>query len=245
MTSCPRCGRIADDEFVCADCGMSLALARRARPQPSPGLIDALGFAEEDDAAPRAQRDVRMWRLAAVICVGCLVAAVIAIVVLRSGGGSAKSHSGALPGPATSGSSPGAVGPLSSNLASPSLRTSTAEATPTPTKSSPSPSRTRSGARSSSSSTTPESSPVAATRSVRAAKGALDNGCGPHCYRLVVTLSAFPVGPHKVACWSEHGGLFGSYTTSATTSDACAFRRPHDSVWAVVDDRYRSNAVLW
>jgi hypothetical protein len=75
--------------------------------------------------------------------------------------------------------------------------------------------------------------------------GAPDQQCGPHCYRVVVTLADFPSGTHRVACWGGHGGLFASYTTSAVTSATCSYRKPHDSVWVIVDGTYRSNTVSW
>jgi hypothetical protein len=80
---------------------------------------------------------------------------------------------------------------------------------------------------------------------VHAAKGSPDPTCGPHCYRLVVTLSSFASGTHQVTCWSLHSGAFGSYTTTSTTSAGCSFRRPNDSVWAIVDGSHRSNRVTW
>jgi hypothetical protein len=248
MTTCPRCGRVADDEFVCADCGMSLALIRRARPQPAPGLIDALGFAEEEDAvAPPTQPDVRIWRLAAVVGIGCLVVATFAILLLRSGG-SPTAHRGALPvstTPATSSAVPRSSELQSSDLRSRATPTSSVARTPTRTKSSPTPSPTHSRRRATSSSAAPRTRTLAETRAVTVAKGALTGQCGPHCYQLVVSLSGFPGGTHRVACWAQRGGMFGNYTTSANTSAACAYKRPNDSVWAVVDGRYHSNTITW
>jgi hypothetical protein len=60
----------------------------------------------------------------------------------------------------------------------------------------------------------------------------------------VVTLSNFSAGSHTVKCFSQHDGEFGSYTTSATTSSECTFRRPNDTVYVVVDGHH-SNAVIW
>jgi len=60
-----------------------------------------------------------------------------------------------------------------------------------------------------------------------------------------VTLSAFPSGAHAVACYSAREGLFDSYTTSAIASAGCAYKRPRDSVWVIVDHTYRSNTVSW
>jgi hypothetical protein len=243
MTTCPRCGRVADDEFVCPACGMSLALARRPKPEGSSGLMDALGFGAADEAgdAP-ARSDVRAWRLAAVLTVGCLVTAILALVLLRSGG---SQHPEVAAPPSTSGSSsaPFAPGGTSAPGSPPTTTAALTSTSLTPSRSA-SASHTRSHA-ASPSSPAPATSAVAATRAVRVSKGASDTACGPHCYRVNVALSGFPGGTHRVACWSAHGGLFGSYGTSALTSAKCAFRRPNDTVWVVVDGTYRSNAVVW
>jgi hypothetical protein len=208
MTTCPQCGRVAGDEFVCADCGMSLALARRtaaveaaqaaaaAAELPSPGLLDEFGSEEAIDGDP--ERDVTAWRLAAIVCITCVVAAVTAIVLLHQHGSPDKQA--ALPFTTSSGAG------------------STTPAVPSSSSGAP---------------------------STRAAKGSPDPDCGPHCYRLVVSLSGFSSGQHRVSCWSGHDGQFASYLTSATVSDSCAFRRPNDVVWAVVDGTYKSNSVTW
>jgi hypothetical protein len=60
----------------------------------------------------------------------------------------------------------------------------------------------------------------------------------------VVRLINFGAGVHSVRCQSARGGEFGSYSTSATISTGCSYRRPNDSVWVVVDGR-RSNTVVW
>src|SRR6266498_500158 len=94
MTTCPRCGRVADDEIVCPNCGMSLALARLSAAQSAPGLMDDLGAeagaevaAEEGaDESEGSSRDVKMWRLAALVCLTCLLAATTAIVLLNQHG---------------------------------------------------------------------------------------------------------------------------------------------------------------
>jgi hypothetical protein len=74
-------------------------------------------------------------------------------------------------------------------------------------------------------------------------KGALAT-CGPHCFPLVVRLTNFSPGTHTVNCFSGHDGQFGSYSTSATTSSGCTYRRPNDIVYVEVDGR-RSNAIIW
>jgi len=61
----------------------------------------------------------------------------------------------------------------------------------------------------------------------------------------VVSLTGFGRSAHQVACWAGHGGLFGQYPTSSSTSSGCSYRHPHDVVWVVVDGRYRSNTVAW
>lgn len=247
MTTCPRCGRVADEEIVCPDCGMSLALARRASETAvTADLTDALGFG--DEAAPAAP-DVRVWRLGALVLACCVFAAAAAFLLLRQHG--SGQHDTALPVSSTS-SSTGPT-PSSSSAATstgaptqPVARTSATPSTTKPASShgEPSSSAVTSGS-SQNQGSSPRSSLASATRTVHAAQGALDESCGRHCYRLVVTLSAFPAGSHRVTCWALRGGVFGSYTTSSTTSTGCAYRHPHDSVWVIVDGRYRSNTVSW
>jgi hypothetical protein len=252
MTTCPRCGRVADDEIVCADCGMSLALTQRmaavaaahaeAAPAPPDGLLDEFG---SEPAADEPARDVRVWRLAAIVCATCVLAAVVAIVLLNQHGSRHRSNVGL---PLTSGPATTRDGQASSSSTAQSTQASAHPSTSaSPTKSSTSPSKSK---------TSPKASPVSdrstsaaqgsgSIPSVHAARGALDPSCGPHCYHLVVTLSGFSGGAHQVTCFSDHGGELGSYTTSSTTSSGCSDRRPHDSVYAVVDGRYRSNRVTW
>jgi hypothetical protein len=250
MTTCPQCGRVADDEVVCADCGMSLALTRRmaavqaaqatAVVAPAGGLMDEFAPDEPEDDHP--DRDVNVLRLAAIVCITCLVAAAIAVLLLRQDGSSPK-HA-ALPFSTSSGAGSGAASTANAGPASGRTSTTTA-AGPSPSPSS-SPSRTKS--RSASPSPSPSrsrTSLASATRTVRVAKGAADADCGPHCYRLVVTLSAFPGGTHHISCVALRGGVFGTYTTSSTTSSGCSYRRPNDSVWAVVDNTYRSSTLNW
>jgi hypothetical protein len=257
MTTCPQCGRVAGDEFVCADCGMSLALARRtaaveaaqaaaaAAELPSPGLLDEFGSEEAIDGDP--ERDVTAWRLAAIVCITCVVAAVTAIVLLHQHGSPDKQA--ALPFTTSSGAGSTTPAVPSSSSGAPSTRASSTK----PTKPTRTPTPTASRSKSASpkpSSTAPRStasrtSLASSTRTVRAAKGSPDPDCGPHCYRLVVSVSGFSSGQHRVSCWSGHDGQFASYLTSATVSDSCAFRRPNDVVWAVVDGTYKSNSVTW
>jgi hypothetical protein len=236
---------VADDEIVCPACGMSLALARRARPQPA--LTDTLGFAAADDA-PSAYRDVPARRLVALLFLGCLVVAATALLVLDAG--KPARHETALPLPSAPRSSSAASVPVEdrSQTATPlSTGTRATPARPTATRT---PTRAASSARphpvpSRSGSPAPATSAVAETRSVRVSRGAVDTACGPHCYRVAVSLSGFSAGTHQVACWAGHAGEFGGYRTSAGTSASCAYRHPHDVVWVIVDGRYRSNSVLW
>jgi hypothetical protein len=262
MTTCPRCGRVAD-ELVCAECGMSLALARRraeppppespqpaapvALPPPSADLMDELA-AEDEDA--ETGRDVRVLRLAALVVMTCLLAAAAAIVLLHQRGSTPHNDVG-LVQPTGSNAAPSGATPTSRPSSAPSARHSTQPTSPaTPSSSKPKPTASQVAKRSSSSapsrttSTTRSGAPPAA-RSVHLAKGGLDPSCGPHCYQLVVTLSDFAAGAHHITCLSQHGGQFGSYTTSATTSAGCADRRPHDVVWVLVDGSYRSNTVTF
>jgi hypothetical protein len=60
-----------------------------------------------------------------------------------------------------------------------------------------------------------------------------------------VLLSGFSGGAHQVTCQAGRGGTFGQYTTSSQASAQCAYRRPNDSVWVVVDGQYRSNTLAW
>jgi hypothetical protein len=250
MTTCPRCGRVAGDEIVCAGCGMSLALARRSAADA--GLIDSLGLAETGGAAP-AGRDARLWRLALLVCAICVLAVVGALLLLHQHGGRPADLAGA---PTTTAGSPSpspAGTPAVTSSPTPSPTGSPAPRTPAP---STSPSTGRSGSPSEVAlhSTSPARGTVARTsagrppgtpRSVALARGGAGTQCGPHCYSLVVTLAGFPGGSHAVACFSGHSGRFGGYSTTAATSSGCTFKRPHDTVWVLVDGRYRSNTLTW
>lgn len=63
MTTCPRCGRDADDEFVCAECGAFLAA--------------------DQDEGPAG--DVPVRRVALIAVLVCLLAVGAAAVLLRRG----------------------------------------------------------------------------------------------------------------------------------------------------------------
>jgi hypothetical protein len=236
---------------------MSLALARRAvadaeaaraalaaaSAAAAPDLLDELASEEELAGSPG---DAKTWRLAALVGVTCLLAIATAIVLLRQHGSPNDDVGLQLP-PNSSprGSTPSASSPASGS--SPSAATTSGG---TPSSTTPKPTASQAAHRSTSTKPTPT---TAATHrgapgtnpSVHAAKGALDQDCGPHCYQLVVTLSAIPAGTHSVACWSSHGGMFASYQTSAVTSSDCSLQKPNASVWAVVDGKYRSNTVAW
>jgi hypothetical protein len=250
MTTCPRCGRDADDEIVCADCGMSLALTQRmaavaaaqASVPPPAGLLDEFGPEPETD---EPERDVRMWRLAAIVCLTCVLAAVVAIVLLNQHGSPHRSNAG-LPFTTAPGTSPGGASSSGSSAGESSRDASAQPSSPSVTKSSASPSKSKkTSAPASPVSDRSTSSPAGPTPTVQIARGASDPTCGRHCYRIVVQLSAFTAGSHRIACISSHGGQFGSYTTSSTTSSGCADRRPHDSAYVIVDGKYRSNTVSW
>jgi hypothetical protein len=242
LTTCPRCGRVAGDEVVCAGCGLSLALTRRKGSADSAALIEALGAAEEHSPI---SRDVKIWRVALLVCVTCLIAGVAALVLLHQHGSDKAGRELPLPtAPATSPEVSALATPAASSVTRsghPSTTTTTKpEVGHSPTTAAPS--KTASTAPRSLQRTT---SSTPAVRSVHVSRGSLDPKCGPHCHRLNVTLSAFPSGTHRVACWSARGGLFSSYATTAVTSADCTDKRPHDSVWVSVDARYRSNTVTW
>lgn len=249
MTTCPRCGRIAEDEIVCGNCGLSLALIRRAAAEAGSGaLIDE--FAAEDDSGDGG-RDVRVWRFVGLVALVCVLAAAAAIVLLHQHG-SGKRNAGlpvlAAPGTtaSTSGLTPASTTRRPSTSSLPSTRV-----TPSPSRStSPRPSRTATRSTSSTPTSAPPSTPPSRTRaiparSVQVAQGAVATQCGPHCYLVSVTLSGFPSGSYRVTCQATRGGLFGQYTTSSSVSAQCSYRRPNDSVWVVVDGRYRSNTLAW
>jgi hypothetical protein len=252
MTTCPRCGRVAGDEIVCAQCGMSLALVRRNAAARSTGPIDALALAEDGGADTR---DVKLWRVGALVGLTCLLAAAAAIVLLNQHG-SGKADLGLPRTTAPSRAAPPldpsvdpSGGPTRVPAETPTAVKITGPAPPTRSKASQAAARSTSTASRRATSAPPSraarTSSAAPGRSVHLVKGALDRPCGPHCYYLVVTLVAFPGGTHSVACWAGRGGLFARYTMTAATSATCFYKRPRDSVWVVVDGTDRSNTLGW
>lgn len=249
MTTCPRCGRVADDEFVCAGCGAFLA--------------------GSEGAGPAATVSVR--RVAVLVLVVCLLALGGAALLLHGGGGGhrvdlsiplgtsrvelstvplgAPDDSSAGAGTSSaprSHSRPSTASPTASprrdrsaaRNASPTRGTSTR---PAPSSSS-SPPSTSHPSPSPPPSTSRHPSPPAAPA---VALGQHSSGtCGPHCHTLVVTLSGFPSGAHQVSCYDDHARQFASYTTSSTTSSGCSYDRPNASVYVIVDGT-RSNTVSW
>jgi hypothetical protein len=247
---------VADDEVVCADCGMSLAAAQGSA-ESSAGLMDELGFAEERDSWTI---EVRTWRVAAFAGVACLLITATAILLLQQDG--SRKPTVGLPAPTTvtgapdefPGPSSFAVWPTTSAIpsVSPSHRaTSTKSRTRSASPSSTGPAASTSAAPTSSgprTSPAPTTSSSSVVRSVHLSKGALDVRCGRHCYHLVVSLSGFPSAAHQVTCWSSARGgrSFGSYTTTSVVSTNCAYTSNGSAaVWVVVDSTYRSNTVAW
>lgn len=264
MMICPRCGWAADGGVVCAHCGMSLAAAQ-SDAEDAALFMDDLGFAEGQESSAR---EVRPWRLATLVVITCLLVTATAIVLLQQGG----SHKAAdvLPAPTDSASASGESTPgFPTDLLSRSSTVKSAVASHHPTRSATA-SRSGTATRSATSSPSapgastsvvltqtssaihsPSSStsvapppPPPTVRTVTLARGSLDSGCGPHCYRLVVTLSGFSSGAHQVSCRSDRGTI-GVYTTSSTTSSDCAYSRHNVNVWVVVDSAYQSNTVTW
>lgn len=248
MATCPRCGRDADDEFVCAGCGAFLA---------------------GDEAGPAAA--VSVGRVAVLVLIVCLLGAGGAALLLSDSGGGHRADQPipvvgspvelsnaplGSPGESSSGRAVGGVAthpstsssatrtrkpsPTASTSAHPSSSAPRSSSNPAPTSAAPRPSTSHSTSRPPSS-TPPSSAPL--TPEVRLSKGTLAT-CGPQCFPLVVTLTDFSAGSHTVKCFSGHDGLFGSYTTSATTSSGCTYRRPNDTVYVVVDG-HRSNVIVW
>jgi hypothetical protein len=253
MTTCPRCGRDADDEFVCADCGAFLA---------------------GGEGEPAAAVSVR--RVALLVLIVCLLGAGGAVLLLGGGGGHRPDAllplvsspvelssvplgtpgesgpartSGSVIGHPSSSASPSASSSGSSTGTASRSRTATTSSQPAtsgaPSRTSPAgstaPATTPHPSTSHPSTTKPASSPPPQP-AVSLAKGT--TSCGPHCYSLVVTVSGFGAGSHDVTCFAGHAGQFGQYTTSAGTSSSCSYSHPHDTVWVVVDGT-RSNTVNW
>jgi hypothetical protein len=242
MTTCPRCGRVADGEIVCANCGRSLALVLRNTPEAPPSLLDDF---DAEEAGGSSARDVKLWRLGALVCLTCLVAATVAILLLNDDGGTHRTDLGLALGSDTN----SAAGPSSTAARSSSASSAPRSLSPSATRS------TATASRSASPSSSPTPSPTtsatstatksrATVRSVHLAKGPPDRQCGPHCYPLVVTLSGFSSTTHLVTCWSNHSGEFAKYTTPAVTSAGCTYSKPHDIVWVAVDG-LESNHVPW
>jgi hypothetical protein len=263
MSICPGCGRVADDEFVCAACGTFLGAG-----------VDE----------PAAKVSVRWVALLAVLV--CLLGVGAAVLLFQQDGGTNAgtdplggapislssapplgapglgsvpddaSRTRPVPAPAVT-TSPRSTSASTSASSSASASASTSLAASTSAHRTPSPTPTSSSASTSPHphSTSPSSHPTttrppSSTTSskpppppptVQLSKGA---SCGRHCYSLVVSLQNFGSGAHTVNCWASHGGEFGSYQTSATTSSECSYTHPHDSVWVVVDG-HRSNTVSW
>ena len=249
MTTCPHCGRVAD-ELVCANCGMSLALTRRAADleamRAAAALRAARGADLLDDFASddglRSRRDGKAWRLLALVAVTCLIAISIALVLLQQHG--SPTGGTGLPLPTAHGG-PASDGTSRVSGTSPAPSSATAHP-PTPSPTTSKPTASQAAHRNSTSARPPtHRPPPGPTPSVHVVKGAADGACGPHCFQLIVTLSAFAAGTHHVDCWTSHGGQFASYDTSAVTSSDCAVQKPNASVWAVVDGKYRSNSVGW
>ena len=244
MATCPRCGRDADDEFVCAGCGAFLA---------------------GEDAGPAAA--VSVGRVAVLVLIVCLLGAGGAALLLSNSGGghradqsiplasspvelsnaplgspgestSARALGGVARGPSTSTSATRTrtPSPTASTSAHPRSSTPRSSSSPAPTSAAPHPSTSHSTSR-------PPSSTPPQPPEVRLSKGTLAT-CGPQCFPLVVTLVNFSAGSHTVNCFSGHDGKFGSYTTSATTSSGCTYRRPNDTVYVSVDG-HRSNVIVW
>ena len=268
MTTCPRCGRVADDEFVCGECGAFLA--------------------SEDDQPPG---EVSLRRVTVLALLVCLAGVGAAAVLLHQGGGGQTDgvapplggaslplssvplglpgstfpddSSGTLPLPSTSLTTAtpttSSAGPSVTDTTSPhasrsahptsTAPTSTAPTTaPRPSRSttpSPQPSSTRPTTTQPPRSTPPTSTPPPPPPpppppTVELARG---TACGQHCYTLDVTARNFSPGQHTVSCWSDRG-QFDSYTTSAPTSSGCPYNHPHVTVWVFVDGR-KSNTVSW
>lgn len=113
MTTCPRCGRVAADEIVCAGCGLSLAVALDDAAS-SAGLMDELGFGPADEASgadtadaawsdePRAHRDRRSWWLVGLVAATCVLSVATALLLFSQPG--SRHSPAALPSASTAGS---------------------------------------------------------------------------------------------------------------------------------------------
>ncbi|HKC28254.1 MAG TPA: hypothetical protein VKB75_09605 [Jatrophihabitans sp.] len=251
MTTCPQCGRVGDGEIVCAQCGKFLAPLIDKQPiedDDGQSGLSGLGFASH--AAPGTM-DVRTWRVLAFAVGTCLLLALGAFLLLHQPTGPTSKVAQPL---ATAGStSPFATLPTglasasatSATRSSHPARPSTSRVHPHTTAHSASPTlitTTRATAKPS----TPTPSHIRhVTPSVAAAKGSPGFLCGPHCFYVDVTLSGFPAGTHSISCYSDQRGQFASYVTSSRTSAVCEYSKNNDTVWVIVDGRYKSNTVQW
>jgi hypothetical protein len=259
MTTCPQCGRVADGEIVCAQCGKFLAPPAGQQASPpvdendtSTGLMNELGFTSGE--APRSM-NVRTSRVLAFAVVTCALVAFGAIVLLHQHNG--PSSNAAQPLVTASGTPSGAsFAPLPTAITSPlpsatrhthSARPTRSRAHPRSTTASASATPTEvATTRTTTAPRTPTPSPTRpVSASVVAGKGSPGFLCGPHCFYVNVTLSGFPAGTHSIACHSQRRGEFAGYATSSRTSAVCEYAKQNDTVWVLVDSRYQSNTVQW
>ena len=266
MTTCPRCGRVADGELVCSTCGLSLAAFHRDA-EDAGALMDDLGFEDDREAfavgadTSAASASPATWRVATFALVTILLIGVTAVFLINMGGGSGKTP---VAEPSVSQTSNDPVG-LPNSLPSTSTSTnkvpqthlpplgatpparssSTASSTPSSSAASSAPRSSTSSSPSQSSSPRTSTPPPPPAPSVTLAQGAPAQGCHHRCFALAVTLVDFASGPHQVTCLSSSGGEFGSYTTTVIHSAGCAYPANGASVWVVVDGTYKSNVVIW
>ena len=216
----------------------------------SSGFIDEFGFVEGGGDEPAVE--ARPLRLAVLVGIICVVALVLAVVLLNGGGGSGQPTDVGLPSlttvptptlivsatPPTSATHdphPTAHPRTSTHHRSTSAAPSTS-ATPTPTTTP------------SSTTAVPPPPPVTAT----VVRGPQDFRCGDDCHFVVVGLTNAG-GGHVVHCLSAGGQLTGGdpfgavphqYVTTMRFSFNCSFNGP-GTVWVVVDGRVQSNRVTW
>jgi len=271
MSTCPRCGHVADGELVCSNCGLSLA-GIQSDAEDAFALMDDLGFEDDRDvfvvgaATPATGTTPATWRVATFAIVTILLIGVTAIFLINTGGGSGKtpvaepsvSQTSTIPVGLPDSQPPTATSTKSvpqTHLpplgATPSARSSGSSSSAS--SSSPSSSGASSAPGSSTSSSPPQSSspqsstppPPPPTPSVTLAQGSPAARSCHKCVVLAVTLVDFAIGPHAVTCFSSSGGAFMSYTTVAMHSADCAYPSNGASVWVVVDGKYKSNVVVW